>query len=590
MATYGVLKTGNTFTATKAGYLYVVCGVEGTYAEDDSPARVDMQPGLPFTWNVDLLDQDCYWTDRKLPLTIDVYDYWGNRISDPMVSVETAPPGGLISQSDGHYKVAGGEGDYTISATVGGAYHVGYNLPPFIADIRVDGTPPEIVITAPLRGEMLASGTMQDSPVLITGSITDGVCPIKSATLNGEPLSVGGKTSLAFSKEQSSRWGLSVIRVEAEDECGNFAVAAQSYLRSPGYFSLGASPKPEMVVQALMVQLNQESIDDGNRGDNDDLASLGQTFAQDTDLDTLLPTLLAISPDNNGDGVIDSVSCMGYSRMKSGHKVTKDGPFTYDNPEIQFIRPVDGGLKVKMTVEDLVLPVSILKTVKSDICWDTAKETGKGKVLIDQVRLEGTGWMSKQEVSVPGPNGNPSLVNQARVVLSGVVVHMQHPLAAAGLPYLDINWWAPIDSVMDQMVNSIAGKLLPQFKAGYALTPLGPVVENFFNKVGLAQSFVAPAPMNMLLNIESELDYLAFRGPENQGSAGLGLAARVFPSARGANIDVSARGPIRRNGARPDFSSTDYAFGLALKDDLVNQALWAVWYGGGGGIFGNVCK
>jgi hypothetical protein len=171
---------------------------------------------------------------------------------------------------------------------------------------------------------------------------------------------------------------------------------------------------------------------------------------------------------------------------------------------------------------------------------------------------------------------------EAAADFSDLTVQMYHPNASrVGLPYLDINWWGPIDSLFDAAVNGIAGTLAPNLKAGIALTSLEPLVEDFFSDFSLATGFSVPAPMEMTLNLESGFDYLAFSGPENSGNAGVGLYARVFPATRGDNIDAAALGSIRRNGERPAFSSSDYGFGLALKDDLVNQALWAVWYGGG---------
>jgi hypothetical protein len=49
----------------------------------------------------------------------------------------------------------------------------------------------------------------------------------------------------------------------------------------------------------------------------------------------------------------------------------------------------------------------------------------------------------------------------------------------------------------------------------------------------------------------------------------------------GPQADVDTPGSIRRDGVRPTFSAADYAFGLGLKDDFLNQVLWALWYGGG---------
>jgi hypothetical protein len=61
----------------------------------------------------------------------------------------------------------------------------------------------------------------------------------------------------------------------------------------------------------------------------------------------------------------------------------------------------------------------------------------------------------------------------------------------------------------------------------------------------------------------------------------MGLYSQIYPSARGANIPTSAPDAIRKSGARPSFSATSYEFGMGIKDDMFNQILWALWYGGG---------
>ena len=48
--------------------------------------------------NWDLSIQDCYWAGRRLPLDIDVYDYWGNWIENPSVTVSTIPSGGVVTE------------------------------------------------------------------------------------------------------------------------------------------------------------------------------------------------------------------------------------------------------------------------------------------------------------------------------------------------------------------------------------------------------------------------------------------------------------------------------------------------------------
>ena len=59
----------------------------------------------------------------------------------------------------------------------------------------------------------------------------------------------------------------------------------------------------------------------------------------------------------------------------------------------------------------------------------------------------------------------------------------------------------------------------------------------------------------------------------------LSLYSQVYPGAAGASTPAGALGALRYDGALPAFP-TGYELGLGLKDDLLNQVLWALWYGG----------
>ena len=76
---------------------------------------------------------------------------------------------------------------------------------------------------------------------------------------------------------QSSNWGLNVLVGYAEDACGNRRVVETAYLRSGGY----GAPLTESRLSArhpggIVAQLNQPVLDDSDRNDLDDLASLAK--------------------------------------------------------------------------------------------------------------------------------------------------------------------------------------------------------------------------------------------------------------------------------------------------------------------------
>jgi hypothetical protein len=110
---------------------------------------------------------------------------------------------------------------------------------------------------------------------------------------------------------------------------------------------------------------------------------------------------------------------------------------------------------------------------------------------------------------------------------------------------------------------------------------VAPLLQDFLSGFEVATAIDIPAPVNISLNLSSALDMLGFSGPVGSGYGDLGLYTQVYPSSRGATIPWDSRGSVRKNGSTPAFSSTSYAFGVGLKDDLINQVLWGMWYGGG---------
>jgi len=66
------------------------------------------------------------------------------------------------------------------------------------------------------------------------------------------------------------------------------------------------------------------------------------------------------------------------------------------------------------------------------------------------------------------------------------------------------------------------------------------------------------------------------------GSAVLGLTTMFSPPERGATIDADAKGSIANPSENfPVFTASQSSFGLALRDDMLNQLFWALWYSGG---------
>jgi hypothetical protein len=102
-----------------------------------------------------------------------------------------------------------------------------------------------------------------------------------------QAMSPGGRAD--FSLPRASRWGLNVVSVTVRDACGNVGYGALPFMRSGSYYaaSTAASP-PTPISNALTAQLSQTVVDDGNRNDLDDLASIGQAILDGVDVNGMV--------------------------------------------------------------------------------------------------------------------------------------------------------------------------------------------------------------------------------------------------------------------------------------------------------------
>jgi cysteine-rich repeat protein len=425
---------------------------------------------------------------------------------------------------------------------------------PSAAQPCADVTPPDLVVTSPARAEALSSGGVGSTLLTVEGTATDAESDLVSLVVDGVEL-LGGPASQseAFAVDVLSRWGLNVVVASATDACGNRREVVHPFLRSGDYAEPATTPASGATnPTAIVAQLNQTGLDDGNRNDLDDLASLAQAGLAGTDWNTLVPVTL----------IPGSAPSCGLFGAANALRVTR-GTIAAGALTVDSLRATNDGLRARVRLASLSVPLS----VRAWLCTATIV-TSYGPL---------TGSISTT---------NPTLTATIDVTLVGnravMTVHSLNPLLSALSVTVDcfaIIQWA-CDGVSDLVVPLLQG-IIEDALADALQDEIAPLVEDFFDGFALAERYVAAPPVDVSVNVLGSLDLLDFAGPEGAGRARIGLSAQIHPDARGAGIPDSAPGAIRRGAAAPSFSTSGYALGLWLQDDLVNQALWALWYGGG---------
>ncbi len=585
----GVMVTGNTFAAQNLGTYYVFCRVPGMLAGDETPAVVNVRRGRPCIWDTGFIEEQCYWRGRRLPNVPLLLDRWGYEIDGVAINMESTPATGVVNDAPGSW-VFNNEGEFSLSFSVVGdvdaecAGDLDYAGLPVVVDVVVDSTGPVFTV-APRRAAMVAVGTATDRSVTLTGTLTDAVSNVANASVAGVDLGAdSSQRSISISVAHNSRWGLSIIDGVAVDVCGNQAVLAQSYLRSGDtgstrYFTAATTPNvASRADQGAVAQLNQELLDD-NDVFVDDLASIGEAVLQAQNYDNIIaPGYVFVSSDYG-------VSCSG---NETGYRLrrppTSPPAIEIEGPYITELRAVDGGLEIAVHVGDsntgyaLDFPLEV---------WGRQCLLGTEILFIDS-----TAWVHADAIDLTGPVGVGLSGNSPSITLSSLEI------ATTGLS-VEVDCPDGSQALCDWLVNTFVTLLTTTIEDALEdaiAEQLPPIIDDFLSGFAFDSSFAIPAPLSMQVQLASGFDRIAFCGPTvsglskpsecpatgpNPGYGQLGLFAQVYPSTRGTNIAVSASGAIKKSGALPTFANSGYQCGLGLKDDLLNQALWAVWYGGG---------
>ena len=566
----GALVMGNQVSAVIVGKYYVFCSVPGYSAGDESPALLTLKGGLPFSWNVDLLDYDCFIQGLELPIEVTVYDRWGNLIAEPVLDVIVSPTEGVVGTLDGGL-IFNAEGDYDITVGLQGELDPFALISPYYANIRVDSTPPDVLIASPARGAMLVQGGEDDTLVTISGTVTDTLSELEEVRVDGRKLNVSGTSlSESFETEHSSRWGLSIFETSATDACGNKKVAQQSFLRSPSYAAAATEADVNAVAtDGMMVRLNQMAIDDQYRQDVDDLATLVQSLFSTLDLNSVLPGTLVFSGENDGN---DQLATATYNcsdgtviREVTGFWVKKMGALQHDAPVLDHLTAVDDALGFGFSMEGLVLPLEIHASLDMG-CGGEIVETITGEVRIGFVGADGEG-----AIGFDGAAPTVSVCETCLAIDFDDVV-------------FDFNWGSL--SFMDDLINDLLSNLavaiespVENLLSAQIRTLVPELLGGILGGLNLGTGFDIPEPIGMTLNIFSGMSNAAFSGPSGAGYGTLGLYTQVYPSARGDGIPASALGSIVRSNEAPTFGP-NYPVGIGISDNTLNQIMWAIWYGG----------
>lgn len=427
-------------------------------------------------------------------------------------------------------------------------------------------------IQSPAVGAMLAEGTQDPSPVEVTGSVCDSTVTVASLLINGtDQLLSGAAPCFDFATTVESRWGLNTLEALVTTDNGVASNFVRSYLRSPDYFAPPAPPKgaqrapTSMVPAGVVVRMTQDFMDDGTRFDGnaasvDDLATLFQMAVRSVNLASVIGSTLLTAPSLktcNCLWPIPDITIHGNGAGATG------GTLSWSPARVLSLNLQPGGAELTIQFSDFALPISVTGYLGE--CVTSCVDRADTRVTISgDLYLARATATTRLDIGL-GPDGQPA-----------VSVHSNH-VELENLEF-DINW-GPLE-FLDGIANYVTSLIIDYFRAtlqsevaGAISAEVPALTRAFLEGYRPPTTLDLPAPFSQTLRIQSVFDRIEF----DTNQAVIGVAASIEPAIAVAAFDT---GSIERGGAAPSFAGSTGNLAAGIKDDLLNQYLYAAWASG----------
>ena len=520
-------------------------GGGGGRSETETPAP---NPRAAQSWSVTVADNptdNCFRPGATIGLVVSATNSSGAAIANPAYTISASPAAGLETDGQGVMTVVG-EGALELTVTYTGDRTANSSVTPQTFQLIRDGTAPVISITSPARGAIRQTA-VNDEAVAVAGNVTDALSAVKVVLVDDESLAVGGASlSENISVSRPARWGTNVLHVRAADACGNTARHAQGFLQSDTFLAPAVSKNiAARVPGANTMRIAQVALDDTNREDFDDLATVASRFLQ-TNMTAVMNQVVGQIPTQS----FDVLTCTFSANPIAGATIAAGTPTLS-------VALQNGRFTQTYVIRNLRIPVTYRQ-----LCLGPF-----GGVLIDVTATFGHTVENLSSVVTV----TPQIINRElrtnlsiNTTVSGVAVDSSSNPALATA----INAALSLFSLVDQLLLSQVDLLL----ADYA----GDIVDSVLTELTKPVPIQVPAPINKTLNVAADWTSIGV----TTAAMSLQLGQYIFPSTVGTPY-ANALGAINRKLTGRDLEGLTGPLRYGLNDDAANQMLWALWHGGG---------
>jgi hypothetical protein len=498
------------------------------------PQTLTVVPGAPALMKVELVpDKPVYKVLDKTHLQVAVRDMYGNLLPDAplqpiqVTAADGTPTDGVVETQSATYKFLA-EGAYKF--TVVSAQDAGVKAQ---VVVNVDGSGPLLSIDYPERGE-----TIDDKPVVnVSGTVSDDVTGLESFTINGEEVSVNVDQS--FSQIVVAHHSVNHLVAEAKDAGGETTRTTRAFAFSDRWYKASGGADVTFVPEGFQLFLSETFVDDGNHDheDPDDLATILEVILGGLDFASLLPN--PIYNANNYKVFITNV--------------------TLDEPQVA-MDLIEAALAMNLTFGDFTAKVDAqgsCSVLGVDLCPDVS-----GTLTVDSINLYAI-------MDVHAEAGGVAVVlKDFQLGVSGIALNL-----------------SGLGSLLDPILNGIISLFESQVEqalAGQLQGMLPDLVAQLFEAFQLDQNLEIPGLVagaeSTTVNLKTTYALLELSpsGIKMVFDARASSGKKILHAPLGALGRGSCAGP---DGA-PFAIDTSKEVSVALFDDLLNQLLFAVWWGG----------
>ena len=392
-----------------------------------------------------------------------------------------------------------------------------------------------VTIHYPPRG-----ATLWDDKVLnVTGTVTSQGQPITEATLNGHPIDVD--ESGDFQAVTEAGVGLNLVTVNVKDAEGRTGRGLRAYLFGEGIQPPGDPDDVEAFEDGSLIWLDQAVLDDDDTADLDDVATLAWTVLSNYDLNQFIPHPLFAE----GEGP-DFAWCEW--DVDIDNVLYTVGPLDLD--------AVQGGLALSATLTDLSAEFSAV----ADWCPDAI-----GVIYADLVSIDA-------EISIAlGGNGAFDLdLVSVDVTIDGISVDITEGTGA----YFDwlVNWF---DGTISTLIEENLETYLPE-----SVIPMLDALLTEFTSYDLE----IPIPAIPGATVGTPLQLSVWPSAVDFVEGGVFVDLDIGVAAKKLVGHLSPGSILRDDCEGKDPGSftlpAQDIVEAALMEDLVNQLLFALWWGG----------